>query len=1433
MYTGQPSDSREDAVHPSQQGPRHAQPHRRSPIAKFTKKTVAWLAAAATLFGGMSVATMSASADTGVTDSYANTRGNATFEAAREKYGLTESMADGAILHAWMWSFNTIKENMAAIAEAGYTSVQTEPMSHIKVNTANGKKFTENWYYVYQPTNTKIGNFVVGTEDDLKALTTEAHKYGVRIIVDVVANHFTSDWNAIDSDWQDKSLFHSRSNCSGANGDNINYSNRWQVTQCHLLGLWDINTQNQTAANKMKEFLVQAVADGVDGFRFDAAKHVELPDELGTHSIYWDTILQNGAQYQYGEVLQGDSSLNYKGYADLFTKYSKDGGGNTASSYGQTVRAAIKNGNLSAGTLNNLSNGGAKNNQLVTWVESHDNYANGDKESTYLNDYQLKMGWALVASRQAGAPLYFNRPVGSGGSNPQFAEKSQLGDAGDDMWKDKSVVAVNHFRNAMDGEAEYLRNCNGQNSCLMVERYVSDGNHANDGVVIANMGGDQSLVGSATTLDDGTYKDQVNGGKITVAGGKITAGTAKGNAVSVYYDAEGSTTKVASVSATASKSFSTDTTTVTLYAKNVKNAKYTTSEGESGSFKDGDTIEVGSSVKVGGKVTVTVTATNAETGETLKNTYTYTKTEVEAQNLASQYQTKTNAAKKTITVDGKTNDWDSSMIIAQGAANDDPRVYRPNSMYEVPIDLYTLYGTYDDDNLYLMWEMTNVQDVVAPNDNYPLTQGTLFNNMNVPFFFAFDTGDSSTRIGKSAQLNTGGTLWDSGITWQNKLNKVLAISTNGANGPWIYGGDSDGLNANAQYGPAANAKTETEKSGIVFKYGQGILSSAVNGIDGAYGTNNGRVPGDMKAGSNAKWVNFNEKGHNSSTMDFHYEMSIPLSELGTDAAKIAKSGIGVQLVATMGKSGMDSLPYDLAVNDNADLDDSAGSQENNSFEKSDQDNFTVNFARIGGSDDSGSGEDDTVKVTSVTVSGDGVKSGKLSADLAAGDTTAQLTATVKPDNATNKKVTWKSSDTSVATVDKNGLVTFVKAGTATITATAGGKSATVAVTVTGEKPVAANTTVFYPSTGFGANSTYLHYRVADGKWTTAPGVKMTAACDGWVSYTIKGAKEQPIEFVVTNGSGQWDNNGGQNYKASGAIIVLKDGQLGSVSPCVATVEKIAISGDGVKNGALSLKVGESATLKATVSPSSAQSTARVSWSSSDSSVASVMGTGVVTAKSTGTVTITAESGDVKATVKLTVTKPAEKSPMTVYYKPASSWKKTTIAYRINGKLTHGNMTATCGGWMKFMIPDTQGYKVKTAFSNGAGTWDLNSDGNGYWGTGDVMSIADKKISSSAPECTVSKSPMTVYYKPDSSWKKTVMYYRINGKLAHADMTESCDGWYSYKIADTNGAKVKVVFTDGSNNWDGYPNGYWGIGDTLAVSDGQVIADVTPNCIVKQ
>lgn len=86
-------------------------------------------------------------------------------------------------------------------------------------------------------------------------------------------------------------------------------------------------------------------------------------------------------------------------------------------------------------------------------------------------------------------------------------------------------------------------------------------------------------------------------------------------------------------------------------------------------------------------------------------------------------------------------------------------------------------------------------------------------------------------------------------------------------------------------------------------------------------------------------------------------------------------------------------------------------------------------------------EDDipTIKVTSVILS-------STEMSMTVGDVQT-LTATVAPANATNKSVTWKSSSTSVATVSSTGEVKAVGAGTATITATADGKSATCKVTV--------------------------------------------------------------------------------------------------------------------------------------------------------------------------------------------------------------------------------------------------------------------------------------------------------------------------------------------------------------------------------------------------
>ena len=117
---------------------------RKARAVKAWKKAAAGAVAVATLFGGMGVASTALAADR---DSYQDTIGNSSFESARNQYGLAKHMKNGAILHAWMWSFKTITQHMPEIAAAGYTSVQTEPMSKIKEVAANGKKFVNTWMH--------------------------------------------------------------------------------------------------------------------------------------------------------------------------------------------------------------------------------------------------------------------------------------------------------------------------------------------------------------------------------------------------------------------------------------------------------------------------------------------------------------------------------------------------------------------------------------------------------------------------------------------------------------------------------------------------------------------------------------------------------------------------------------------------------------------------------------------------------------------------------------------------------------------------------------------------------------------------------------------------------------------------------------------------------------------------------------------------------------------------------------------------------------------------------------------------------------------------------------------------------------------------------------------------------------------------------------
>ena len=310
----------------------------------------------------------------------------------------------------------------------------------------------------------------------------------------------------------------------------------------------------------------------------------------------------------------------------------------------------------------------------------------------------------------------------------------------------------------------------------------------------------------------------------------------------------------------------------------------------------------------------------------------------------------------------------------------------------------------------------------------------------------------------------------------------------------------------------------------------------------------------------------------------------------------------------------------------------------------------------------------TVTVTGCTVPVASVSVSPASATVAAGQS-VQLTATPKDANGnplSGRTVTWSSNNTSVAIADVNGNVTAIAAGSATITATSEGQSGTAAITVT-NVPVASVTVTPASASIQQGQTIQLTATPKD-----ANGNALTGRVVTWSSSNTAVASVNAGGFVTSGAAG------------SATITAASEGKSGTAA---ITVTSVPVASVTVSPAPGSVQAGQ--TLQLTATPKDVNGnplTGRtITWSSSNTSVATVSASGLVTGVVAGSATITATSEGQSGTSAITVTPPSSTCPTS-----STAFQNSAFTSQ------NGSFTATFDA-----TPNGTGLDVATGLSQGA------------------------------------------------------------------------------------------------------------------------------------
>jgi alpha-amylase len=508
---------------------------------------------------------------------------------ASNNYGLPSTIQEGNILHCFDWTFSQIEQELPNIAEAGFVAVQVSP---VQGNCSSNAE----WFYAYMPYDLVFRSNGNGSKTQLTSLCSKAKEYGIKIIVDVVANHVNKASGYHDTWWDSNG----RVRWNGG----IDYSNRYSITHGQLGDYGDINSEDSEVQARAKSFVEDLKSCGVEGIRWDAAKHIGLPSESCN---FWSQVCSVAGLWHYGEILDGPGGDKYtllKEYCNYMSV--------TDSEYSTWARNEVCNGNVPS-SYGSWSANGVPATGIVYWGESHDTYANDNGASTYVSQDKIDRAWALGACRNGETSLYLSRPSATGQNNIKIGVK------GSTHFTSKEIAAVNHLKNAAVGCKDYYSASDGI-ACITREGVGA--------CIVIGAGGSRSVTvaNGGSYVPAGTYTDEVSGNTFTVTSSTIS-GQVGSTGIAVIY---GSVKKQPSMTFSPNGgSFRSETLSVTATLNNASSGWYKIDNGNQVTFSDSKTFTIGEGVDYGSQIVVSWSATGDEGTKTGSVTFK----KVEASNL--------------------------------------------------------------------------------------------------------------------------------------------------------------------------------------------------------------------------------------------------------------------------------------------------------------------------------------------------------------------------------------------------------------------------------------------------------------------------------------------------------------------------------------------------------------------------------------------------------------------------------------------------------------------------------------------------------------------------------------------------------------------------------------------------------------------------------